>query len=421
MSIQDDLIKFQMMQQAAMQQQQQPNIPYPHGIPAPSQRPAYDESSMMMSPEQAYMMQQEQPQMQFPNGMPMRQPEVSPLESGASRGWEAAKRSLEMSSNENRRAMGRALMAFVGGMDRHQPGVGSGLSGALGSISHGFEPALAAYDAERDRIAKMNLALQQQEKIESLKERQEARAQSRDMHNMNMEEKRVGLLEDSFNLKQKKYDEEAKELEVLNQASGKIPLSFFKSPSMQKYAQNYVDKKIEEGDHAARMMDTLSRLNSIYDMNPDISKHMSTLVLAAQSNDPTVMRQKLINLGIPEEQRADYDLAAKYFANLKVDGVKALGGVRANTFIEKLISQATPGTLQSGTAVKRLLGEMHKEAEHSYENAQKVSDAYSEGYLEKIKPRTLEREKSSESMSGGKKPPAEMTTEEIMAELKGQV
>lgn len=335
------------------------------------------------------------PGQQGQDAMQQQQAPSNPMMKGSQDAIEAAKRSLEMNPREERRAMGRALIGMMSGMGQNAQR-GHGLAGNLGAINAGFMPAMNAYDAERDRIIQMNHMLQLQQMEEKRQAAKEAREMEKmkqaaevEKQHMEIAHQRLGLEQGYYGLKKQEVDDENKEWELLGSGEGKVPLSRFKSPSMQKYAQTYIDKKTEEGNHAANLINNVSRLEEIYRRNPHISSKISSIMLDRQNEDPGYLKQTLITMGIPPNQRADYEMAAKYSANLKIDAIKSLGTIRGNMFIEKLISSGTPGVGLSGQANLKLLNEMKKEAKHAYEDGHRVYSAYEEGYLQKVKPRNV--------------------------------
>ncbi len=356
----------------------------------------YELMQQMQQAQQGGAPQGQQPQMQQPS-----REQSNPLGLGATRAVEAAKRSLQMNEEESKRAFGRSMMHFFGAIGQQannnpQPG----FSGALGRINAGMLPAMNAYEEERDRIAKQNWEIQKYQKELETQAKKEAMERERMNHHMEMQKRNLEINQGYYGLEKQKHEDEKKEWDAISSAPGRIPLAHFKSPSMQKYVQTYIDKKTEEGQHAWRMKENIKTLEGIYERDPDISNHMSSLIMAAQQSDPSILRQQIIASGIPEHKRAEYEIAAKSFAALSIDGIKALGPVRGNMFNEKLINQSVPGAHMSGTAVKSLLKKMARDADHTYNDAHKVYKAYEEGFFEKVKPRSsLEEEVEGEEGS----------------------
>jgi len=56
----------------------------------------------------------------------------------------------------------------------------------------------------------------------------------------------------------------------------------------QKEIKDYIDK----GEASHHALETIRHVKSILTDDPDITKNMSTIMLAAQRNDPSIVRQK---------------------------------------------------------------------------------------------------------------------------------
>jgi hypothetical protein len=336
-------------------------------------------------PEQQQQMQQEMVQQpQKPN----------PLQAGSMAAVEAAKRSLEMSENENRRALGRAMIGMMSGMSQ-APSYGKGLAGNLGALTAGFAPALSAYDSERDRISQINHALQVQQKQEEMMARKEEREMKRMAHDIDMEGRKVKVAEGYLGLERTKHEDEKREHEELAQPGAKIPLSRLK-PSQWNLAQKEIQSNIEKGEASHHALETIGHVKSILKHDPNITKNMSTIMLAAQRGDPSIVRQKLNSWFIPEETRANAEMLAKHLSNLYTSKLKGFSPRGMNMFLEKQLREGNVDINMGAPAMIELLEQDEKALKPIYENAQEVYDEYEKGYFYRPRPKKLSGHKDSE-------------------------
>jgi hypothetical protein len=152
---------------------------------------------MAVNPAMLRMMllQQAAQQQGTGNEMPQQPQQMNPISSGSMAGIESAKRSLEMSESEKRKALGSAIMHFGSAMG--QTGHGPGLAGALGRINAGFIPGLNAYQQQEQMIGHRNAALLQrqddlerQQRLEAFRERELANQMAHQALAENLERER---------------------------------------------------------------------------------------------------------------------------------------------------------------------------------------------------------------------------------------
>jgi hypothetical protein len=363
-------------------------------------------------------MPQQDMQQQMPQQMPQRR---NPLETGSMAAIEAAKRSLEMSDAENQRALGRALIGMASGM-RNSKSYGQGFAGNIGALTDGLAPALSAYDSERDRIAHMNHTLQMQHKQEEMLARKEEREMKKIAHDLEMENRKIKVAEGYLGLERTKHEDEKKQLEELSQPGAKIPLSHLR-PSQWNLAQKEIQSNIEKGEAAHTALETISHIKSILNNNPNITKNMSTIMLAAQRHDPSIVRQKLNSWFIPEKTRAESEMLAKHLSNLYTSKLKGFPARGMNMFLEKQLREGNLDINMGVPAMIELLEQDEKGIKPIYENAQEVYDEYEKGYFYRPRPKKLSDNKHSEDEGVASKKeasgvPSGMTEEQKQARIQ---
>lgn len=361
-----------------------------------------EDMQMMQYLQQSNSGQQMPMGQQSAGGMPQQMQQIpqqipqqrNPLETGSRMAIEAAKRSLEMSDSENQRALGRALMGMAAGI-KNSKSYGQGFAGNIGALTDGLLPALNAYDSERDRIAHMNHALQLQQKQEEILARKEEREMKRMNHDLEMENRKIKIAEGYLGLERSKNEEEKKEHEQLSQPGAKIPLSHLK-PSQWNLAQKEIQSNIEKGEASHAALETISHIKSILKNNPNITKNMSTIMLAAQRHDPSIVRQRLNSWFIPEKTRADSEMLAKHLSNLYTSKLKGFPARGMNMFLEKQLREGNIDINMGVPSMIELLDQDEKALKPIYENAQEVYDEYEKGYFYRPRPKKLSSYKDSE-------------------------
>jgi hypothetical protein len=338
-------------------------------------------------PEQQQQMQQEMPQQQ-----PQR---PNPLQAGSMAAVEAAKRSLEMSENENRRALGRAMIGMMSGMSQ-APSYGQGLAGNLGALTAGFAPALSAYDAERDRIMQMNHALQIQQKQEEMMARKEEREMKRMAHDLEMEGRKIKVAEGYLGLERTKHADEKAEHEALSKIGTKVPISTLGKGGWE-YAQKEIKSYIDQGEAAHHALETIGHVKKILKDDPGITKNMATILLAAQRHDPSIVRQKLNSWFIPEKTRMNAEMLSKHLSNLYTSKLKGFSPRGMNMFLEKQLREGNIDTNMDAPGMLELAEQDEEALQPIYKNGQEVYDELEKGNFYRPRPQKLSEHKEPES------------------------
>lgn len=332
-------------------------------------------------PEQQQM-QQEIQQPQRPN----------PLQAGSMAAVEATKRSLEMSENENRRALGRAMIGMMSGMSQ-APSYGQGLAGNLGALTAGFAPALSAYDAERDRISQINHALQVQQKQEEMMARKEEREMKKMHHEMDIAKKRLGVEQGYLGLKQQELAHEKNLEEEMTKAGASIPLGRLSNhPSMYNKAMDDIKLHLEKREAAIPALQAIDTVERVLKVDPDVTKHWGTIVLAAQRNDPTIIRQQLGNR-VPEKTRIHAEMLAKSLAVLPAAKFKSVPARGLTVFAEKLLKEGSPSIDMHAKSILNLVKPDKKFYEHTIKSGDEVYENLQKGIRYMPKPMELDIEK----------------------------
>lgn len=121
-----------------------------------------------MPPDQQMM---PSPQMTLPQ-----QEEYNPFQNGATAAMEAARQSRQPTEDDNRKAFGKALMAFSSRMAK--PTGVEGFGGTLQALNDSFTPGYEAYEQEQQRAEAQNAAMmqayQQQQLMEAAQQQKQA-------------------------------------------------------------------------------------------------------------------------------------------------------------------------------------------------------------------------------------------------------
>jgi uncharacterized LabA/DUF88 family protein len=361
----DDMQRMMIMQQMLAQQQGQ----QPQGgrMPAPNM--------------------QQSPQFQ---GMGLDTGKRSPIEEGSMMALNSTKRSLQMNESENKRALGRSLLTLLGSIDNN-PAHGTGFAGNLSSIASGISPALLEYDNERNRIEGVNYGLLQARKNEEAYARKEDREMKKMHHEMDISNKRLKIDQGYFGLKKQETEYEKAIETEMSKSGATVPLGrLAKHPSMYNNAQKEIGDNIHRGEAARNTLMSIRGAKKILTDNPDITKNMSVIMLAAQRNDPTIIKQKLNKLFISDKTIKDAQMLSKYLSNIytsKLPGMPARG---MTMFLEKRLAEGSVDMTMAADAALELLNPDEETAEHIYKNGQKVYEELEKGNFYRPAPMKIE-------------------------------
>lgn len=369
----DDLEKMMMLQQMQSQQQGQGYDPFSQGGQPMGQHP----QNMMMG---------------------------SPLEKGSMMAVQSArdsiaakKRMLAMDDNENQRALGRAILAMQNSMNSN-PNFGNGAMENLAAMAQGAANGMLQYDQERERIANMNNAILAQQKEEERLARHEEMQMKRMNHEMEMARKNLALNQGYFNLKQQEREDELNQHKRMSEYGAKIPLSSL-TTNQWKDAQHEIKSNIEQGESARHVLESIRGAKKILEEDPAITKNIGTIMLAAQRHDPTIVRQKLNSIFIPEDTRVRAEMLTKYLSNIYTSKLKGMPARGMNMFLEKQLKEGNVDINLDSKSIINLLNEDERNAEHKYQNGLEVYDEYEKGNFYRPKPMRL-REEEEEKSSG---------------------
>lgn len=376
MGMLDDLEKMMMLQQMEGQQQGQ-------GYDAFSQQ-----AQAMQPPQQSQNINQS-----------------SPLEKGSMMAVQSArdsiaakKRMLAMDDNESQRALGRAILAMQNSMNNN-PNYGTGTMANLSAMAGGAAEGMMQYDQERERIANANNVLLAQQREEDRLARQEELQMKKMAHSMEMEKKRLGIEQGYFGLKKQEREDELNQHKQISEYGSKIPLSTL-GKSQWNYAQKEIKDNIDQGESARNVLDSIHGVKKILDEDPEITKNMGTIMLAAQRNDPTIIRQKLNSWFIPEDTRVRAEMLTKYLSNIYTSSLKGMPVRAMNMFLEKQLKEGTVDINLTSKSIKNLLNDIEGVADHKYKNGLEVYDEYEKGNFYRPKPMKRKEEEEEKSADG---------------------
>jgi hypothetical protein len=377
MSVEQDMQMLQLLQQAqANQGQMQPN------------------------------MQQMPPQMMQEAQMPMIQQRPNPLEAGSRAAVEAAKRSLEMSDNENRRALGKSIISMLGNMYNH-PAYGKGLAGAFTAMGSNIPGAIEMYDTERDRIRNLNYMLSKQQKEEVAAARKEEREMKKMAHEMEMQKRHLNVSEGYYNLEKMKREDEKLAHAEMAQHGAHIPLSTLPTSAYNR-AMAQINTHINEGESVLPGLDAVDNIERILTDTPEVTKHWGTILTASQMQNPGYVNQQLGRL-VPDKIKNNAALLSKNLVTLYASKLKGFPGRSLTAYLENQLKQGMPNITLDASATKELIKGDKKFMKHKHENGQEVYRNLQKGIY--YVPKPMEYEEPSESTKNTKT----MTPEEAEA------
>lgn len=343
---------------------------------------------------------------------PMPQENSNPIASGSNIALDAVKRSLQMSDSENQRALTRGMFGMMSSI-YNNPHYGQGVGGNIAATVSGVLPFLDRYDAERNRISNINYAILSQQKEEERLARREAMEMRRLQQQMELAEKKLGIEQSYLSLEKQKREDERREHAELEKAGAKIPLSTLK-PSQWNIAQKEIQSNLDRGQAAHDTLQSIYAAKHILKNDPHITKNMSTIMLAAQRHDPSIVRQKLNSWFIPEETRVNAEMLAKNLSNIYTSKLKGFPARGMNMFLEKQLREGNVDINMSSDSIIKLLDKDEKALNHIYKGAQEVYDEYEKGYFYRPRPIKIETEMIEEE---NQEPATDSKRQKILDEI----
>lgn len=371
MGMLDDLEKMMMLQQMEGQQQGQGSNPF-----------SQQDQSMQSQSQNMRM------------GSPLEKGSMMAVQS-ARDSIAAKKRILAMDDNESQRALGRAILAMRDSVN-NDPNYGTGTMENIAALAGGAANGIMSYDQERERIANANNVLLNQQREEERLARQEEFQMKKMAHSMEMDKKKLGIDQGYFNLKKQEREDEINQHKQMSEYGARIPLS-----SMGEHRFNSAQKEIKEyldqGESARNVLDSIHGVKKILEEDPEITKNMSTIMLAAQRNDPTIIRQKLNSIFIPEDTRVRAEMLTKYLSNIYTSSLKGMPVRSMNMFLEKQLKEGTVDINLNSKSIKNLLNDIEPVADHKYKNGLEVYDELEKGNFYRPKPMKRKEDESDDS------------------------
>jgi hypothetical protein len=315
-------------------------------------------------------------------------PSSSPLESGASAGIQAAKRSLQMNDSENSRALGRAMMHFFSNSDP----TGPGFAGALGGINNGFLPALNAYDAERDRIAHENFSLmkheedmrrhQQQEELQRMKFMQEMDDNERGYHEMTAYQKAHLDALSGRRTKEERQAELAEHRKLALEEKGLLPhnavmFGEIEDPNLRKEKQKEIIQRKDKLHSSVKNIKNLEQMQEIFTNYPNLWKDMGRIIEHSLEENPTILKSFFSSFK-PGEIAAAQKLR-KLSADITVNEIKKFPG-RPTDLVKKTIMNTMAGIGSSPDAFNLIKQNMMEDNIRAARDAKKAAEAWQYGY-----------------------------------------
>jgi len=278
-------------------------------------------------------------------------------------------------------------------------GYGQGFAGNLAQINAGFEPALHAYDTERDRVMEMNHLLATQQKKEAALAREEDRQMKKMSHEMDMAQKNLSVNQGYLGLEKQKIEHKKSLEDEMTKAGANIPLgSLAIHPSMYNNAMANIKSSMEQGDAAIPGLNAVDTIERVLKDDPDITKHWGTIALAVQRKDPGYVHQMLANK-VPEKTRTNAELLAKSLSVLGTSKFKGIPAKGLTAFAEKMLIEGTPSMGMSAKAILKMTPHDRKHLTHKVESRDAVYENLEKGIYHIPKPQKYEAEKAEDEES----------------------
>lgn len=279
---------------------------------------------------------------------------------GAKTGIEAAKRSLEMSEREERRALGMALLSF-----NSQPlQYGDEHRSPLTGINQGFLPAIQAYNQERTNAMGLNYQLMKDQ--QEAQRHQEDMAMKQQMQQAMLNERRQHHQE-ALEERRRHHEMQYGRVDEQIMEGGRIPLNSLPKQERTAYTKDLLERN-NRGKGAYDVMKTAVELKKELDANPTLAASYKTLLLADNPEDPSIWdiikQQKLSHRDLVSLQKIK-----KLQARLITQQVQGISGRVATDTMKKYIALTKPGAPLTMEANDQMINEIMSDFEPIYKDS----------------------------------------------------
>lgn len=340
-----------------------------------------------MNPEMMmYLMQQPQAS----HTLPSEETTSSPFNPAALAAMRAAKQSLGMDEEEQRRAMGLAIMRMFSGMGK--PGYGEGFGGALSAATDNIAPAVEAYQGEQNRVANMNASLlghiesaqlrrdmlqQRMAEKKQMEAHREAQRIETERYHRAQEAKNDRLLDlkalsmsSKMSKQQEAADKERRIEEAINR--GETPFEVLE-PSARVEYQKKAQKAIHDVRTNQQAIKTIEKMKKIFAKNSDIGNSwVQTLNQDSKSSSLwTILGRKFAD---PKKLAAAEQLN-KYGSDLNLSVIYNVSPKTGTDLLKNMINQSNPSGKLTAEAFNKIADQVAARAHQNINLAKKYQDS----------------------------------------------
>jgi len=347
-----------------------------------------------MDPKMLFMLQnmaQQQPDQQQINpmmlGMMNQQPipqqyEQIPQQGGIDesplmRGASSARQMLGITDQQQRRALGMAMMNFFSNMSKPSYRDRSGFNGALSRANESFLPAAEEYWDQHDQALAQNqeeaqLEAAEMRRAEDIERARQKESMQQDRWEREFEEtQRSHRANEEYRLRGGKLSAKEKEkliqeenIEKANQ-EGALSFDIYPKASLTKKI-NAIETEIGNAGVYNQTIQVINDMKSIFEEFPDISNDWAQLIVDPDKK-PSIFSLGLRNFG-NQKKIAALEKLQKYQATLNLDVIFGKSGVRPTDMLKKLIQASNPGGKLTYDAAIKLLNDVEQIAEKKRKN-----------------------------------------------------
>lgn len=299
-----------------------------------------------------------------PNGSPLKKPKSvydmedefeSPLTRGATRGFNSARDSFEMTQQDKQRALGAALMKFAStSAASHNPS-------QLGAIAESFGPAADAFmqmeaNAINKQYAAAKMAQDEQLKREQMANLAEYRNASLNKRNEMTPYQRKSLELQERRLNSKEGDTESN----VTITSNGIPFNKMSTGERTQISKE-MREAISNANNGKKVLHSLNEIEKISKEFPDLSTDFNRILSNADPNEkPTWLNTMAKGLS-NSKKRAALEKFQKLNSYLVTSQIKTMGGGRITDIMKKNIMAGTAQAGMTPEAIGYVTDHMRKE------------------------------------------------------------
>lgn len=319
--------------------------------PQPDQQPMNPMMLGMMGASQP-MPQPQYDQQQMPQQMPPQPPQESPLIRGA----QSARQAVTLNDEQQRRAIGMAMMRFFSNMSKPSYRDRSGFNGALSRANESFLPAAEEYWQQHDQSMAQNqeeaqIRAAEMRRAEDIERANQKEAMQQDRWEREFEEtQRAHKANEDYRIMDrfrggKLSAAERKELkkeENIERAAARNAISFDTYTNSELGAeQKRLNEEIKSAGRYQETLRTIKKMKDIFQEDPKIGSAWYQII---DSNDDPNVWEQIKRLFVRKKDLARLEKLRKYGANLNLDLVMGMKGQRATDLLKKFMKATNPGS-----------------------------------------------------------------------------